>query len=226
MDFENEMITHSKIRPDDYIIDHQEIPHSGEIPNGNEEHFDHVGNNLPTLLSMSKMERLNFECSNPQLLKNCVHGQKWRCVNENGQWRKHKCKFHVQLQSHIAEKLSKYSTKNHKRNCACLLPDGLVYTKMKSSVEPFRKSSRQKRDLSDDEEDIIVVDNVNELNTKKLIEISDSIDSLEERMGNQISDEEMESNVDDDYGESEHVRHKRETVDHISAIIQVRQKYY
>lgn len=44
---------------------------------------------------MSKMARLNYECADPKLSKNCVTGQKWRCINENGQWRKHKCKFHV-----------------------------------------------------------------------------------------------------------------------------------
>lgn len=44
---------------------------------------------------LSKIARLNSECSDPMLLQNCVTGQKWRCVNESGRWRKHKCKFHV-----------------------------------------------------------------------------------------------------------------------------------
>lgn len=43
------------------------------------------------------MARLNSECSDAALQQNCVVGQKWRCVNEGGRWRKHKCKFHVSI---------------------------------------------------------------------------------------------------------------------------------
>lgn len=59
-------------------------------------HIDQIDNNLPILTPfLSKMARLNSECSNPALQANCVAGQKWRCIYEDGQWRKHKCKFHV-----------------------------------------------------------------------------------------------------------------------------------
>lgn len=54
-----------------------------------------LDNNLPFESFMSKTARLNAECSNPGLQENCVVGQKWRCFLEDGQWRKHKCKFHV-----------------------------------------------------------------------------------------------------------------------------------
>lgn len=56
---------------------------------------EQLDNNLPVTPFLSKMARLNSECSNPALQTNCLLGQKWRCVNENGQWRKQKCKFHV-----------------------------------------------------------------------------------------------------------------------------------
>lgn len=105
----------------------------------------------------SKMERLNNECSNPTLQQNCVAGQKWRCINEDGRWRRHKCKFHLQLQSHLAE-INKLSSQN-KRNCACFTPDGLIYTKIKSKRDykhhtlggrnPGHRSRRQRRDLDE-----------------------------------------------------------------------------
>lgn len=65
---------------------------------GLEEEQQH-DNNLPLSPYITKMMRLNSECSDPALLKNCLPGQKWKCVNEEGRWRKHKCKFHVSLQT-------------------------------------------------------------------------------------------------------------------------------
>lgn len=56
---------------------------------------DQFDNNLPPTRYITKMMRLNSECSDPTLLENCRPGQKWKCINENGRWRKHKCKFHV-----------------------------------------------------------------------------------------------------------------------------------
>lgn len=58
---------------------------------------DQLDNNLPIqhMSYQSKVARLNTECSDPEMQKNCVNGQKWRCINEDGRWRKHKCKFHV-----------------------------------------------------------------------------------------------------------------------------------
>lgn len=57
--------------------------------------IEQIDNNLPLTSFKSKMARLNSECSDPLLQANCLPGQKWRCINEDGQWRKHKCKFHV-----------------------------------------------------------------------------------------------------------------------------------
>ncbi|XP_065075177.1 extracellular sulfatase SULF-1 homolog [Ochlerotatus camptorhynchus] len=138
---------------EDYVIDHQEAQHFGV----SEAHHDPLDNHLPMSPFRSKMERLNNECSNPTLQQNCVAGQKWRCINEDGRWRRHKCKFHLQLQSHLAE-INKLSSQN-KRNCACFTPDGLIYTKIKSKRDykhhmlggrnPGHRSRRQKRNLED-----------------------------------------------------------------------------
>uniref|UniRef100_A0A1A9WPE5 Sulfatase N-terminal domain-containing protein n=1 Tax=Glossina brevipalpis TaxID=37001 RepID=A0A1A9WPE5_9MUSC len=92
---------------------------------------DQFDNNLPPTRYITKMMRLNSECSDPTLLENCRPGQKWKCINENGRWRKHKCKFHLQLQHHL-EEISKLPNPQTKRNCACFTPDGVVYTKIKS----------------------------------------------------------------------------------------------
>ncbi|XP_055913011.1 extracellular sulfatase SULF-1 homolog isoform X2 [Eupeodes corollae] len=91
---------------------------------------------------MTKMMRLNSECSDPALLQNCRPGQKWKCVNEAGRWRKHKCKFHLQLQHHLAE-LNKMP-KQSKRNCACFTPDGVVYTKIKTNRDYFGTRLRKR----------------------------------------------------------------------------------
>lgn len=119
--------------------------------------LDQLDNNLPVVPFASKMARLNSECSDPALQTNCIEGQKWRCINEDGQWRKHKCKFHVssphnscimhcfsklyvlqlQLQSHLAE-INKVASPN-KRNCACFTPQGLVYTKIKTKRSYIRR---------------------------------------------------------------------------------------
>lgn len=47
----------------------------------------------------SKVERINSECTDPTLHEDCLPGQKWKCINEDGRWRKHKCKFHVREHS-------------------------------------------------------------------------------------------------------------------------------
>lgn len=63
-----------------------------------------VHNNVHHVPFVSKMARLNSECSDSALQANCVVGQKWRCIREDGQWRKHKCKFDVS--EHLCEKKS------------------------------------------------------------------------------------------------------------------------
>jgi hypothetical protein len=88
------------------------------------------------------LARLNVECANPTLLRDCIPGQKWKCINEDGRWRKHKCKFHREVQNHLAE-VNKYLNVHGKRNCACFTPDGVVYTKIKTEREFFKP--KQKR---------------------------------------------------------------------------------
>lgn len=63
-------------------------------------------------------------------------------MNEDGRWRKHKCKFHREVQNHLAE-VNKYLNVHSKRNCACFTPDGVVYTKIKTEREFFKP--KQKR---------------------------------------------------------------------------------
>jgi hypothetical protein len=76
-------------------------------------------------------------------LQDCIPGQKWKCVYEDSRWRKHKCKFHKEVQDHLAE-INKYlSAQQQQRNCACFTPNGLVYTKIKAEREVFPQ--KQKR---------------------------------------------------------------------------------
>ncbi|EDV93827.1 extracellular sulfatase SULF-1 homolog [Drosophila grimshawi] len=98
-------------------------------------------NNLPLAPYITKMMRLNSECSDPALLKNCLPGQKWKCVNEDGRWRKHKCKFHLQLEHQLAM----MPRKQYQRNCACFTSDGLVYTKIRAPTSTLHSHRLHKR---------------------------------------------------------------------------------
>ncbi|XP_067614126.1 extracellular sulfatase SULF-1 homolog isoform X2 [Eurosta solidaginis] len=115
---------------------------AAEEETGIEDQQDQFGNNLPMAPYMTKMMRLNSECSDPALLENCQRGQKWKCVNEDGRWRKHKCKFHLQ---HHLEEISKFTKKETKRNCACFTPEGVVYTKIKTNRNYFEGDRIRKR---------------------------------------------------------------------------------
>ncbi|XP_030571922.1 extracellular sulfatase SULF-1 homolog [Drosophila novamexicana] len=98
-------------------------------------------NNLPLAPYITKMMRLNSECSDPALLKNCLPGQKWKCVNEEGRWRKHKCKFHLQLEHQLAT----MPRKQYQRNCACFTSSGLVYTKIRAPTTSLHSHRLHKR---------------------------------------------------------------------------------
>lgn len=124
---------------------------------------DQLDNNLPLAPYKNKLARLNIECSDPALTKDCIPGQKWKCINEAGRWRKHKCKFHLQLQDHLAQINKLLSAQQSKRNCACFTPNGVVYTKIKSEQNLFQKTKRvdpkqrlhngrHKRDVYEDDE--------------------------------------------------------------------------
>lgn len=114
----------------------------------------------------SKVDRLNIECSDPELLQNCIPGQKWHCVNENGRWRKHKCKFHAQLQSHL-DAVTQFAAQN-KRNCACFTPDGVVYTRINSDSSSSRRVNsvlRHKRSVTEFDDFINDMKSFKRLNT-------------------------------------------------------------
>ncbi|XP_016990413.2 extracellular sulfatase SULF-1 homolog [Drosophila rhopaloa] len=112
------------------------------VEEGDEEPIDqefHHNNDLPLAPYITKMMRLNSECSDPALLKNCLPGQKWKCVNEEGRWRKHKCKFHLQLEHQLAT----MPRKQYQRNCACFTPDGVVYTKIRAPSAGLHRVSKR-----------------------------------------------------------------------------------
>ncbi|XP_015588020.1 extracellular sulfatase SULF-1 homolog isoform X2 [Cephus cinctus] len=72
----------------------------------------------------SKHERLAIECSRPEVLKNCVPGQQWRCERDSGRWRRHKCRY-------VPSSLTPPSKASKK--CACFTPYGVVYTRLESN---------------------------------------------------------------------------------------------
>uniref|UniRef100_A0A1A9UF31 Sulfatase N-terminal domain-containing protein n=1 Tax=Glossina austeni TaxID=7395 RepID=A0A1A9UF31_GLOAU len=162
-DFDDDEI---KVNQDDDLYTSTDVVDDLETePTDDEIHQqDQFDNNLPPTRYITKMMRLNSECSDPTLLENCRPGQKWKCINENGRWRKHKCKFHLQLQHHL-EEITKLPNPQTKRNCACFTPDGVVYTKIRSEnyvrdqqrirkrTQSFTKRTRrQKRDSEGREE--------------------------------------------------------------------------
>ncbi|GAB0093778.1 Extracellular sulfatase SULF-1 homolog [Sergentomyia squamirostris] len=181
--------------------------HSQETPQ-----HDQLDNNLPVGPFLSKIARLNSECSDPNLHKDCVPGQKWRCVNEDGRWRKHKCKFHMQWQNHLAE-MNRIAASQNKRNCACFVPNGVVYTKLKANhpgkeFHQTRKRSphlaRHKRSIQEQ-----YVDQVPTI-MKELIRVSRSVSEIQEVLTK---------------SQTTHKRTKRdESIDHISSVIEDIQK--
>lgn len=76
---------------------------------------------ISLMLPANKHERLAIECQKLEFQLPCQPGQKWHCVNDNGRWRKHKCKFQIPL-------LPRTITS---KKCACFTPAGVVYTRMK-----------------------------------------------------------------------------------------------
>jgi extracellular sulfatase Sulf len=69
----------------------------------------------------NKLERLSVECALDEMKPPCRMNQKWYCVNDNGRWRKHKCKSAV----HVP-----FNTSKSFRKCACFTEAGLVYRKI------------------------------------------------------------------------------------------------
>lgn len=183
-----------------------------------------MDNNLPPY--QSKLARLNVECADPALLQDCIAGQKWKCINEDGRWRKHKCKFHREVQNHLAE-VNKYLSAQSKRNCACFTPDGVVYTKIKSERDVFqpkqkrfdqRHRSRNKRETNDEVDEIYIDQIPPEF--LDLLRMDEVVENLQNSLLNQ-SDQHVE-----------HSRKKREsdyvaqTIDELNAILGTIEKRY
>lgn len=176
---------------------------------------EQLDNNLPPY--QSKLARLNVECADPSLLQDCVAGQKWKCINEDGRWRKHKCKFHREVQQHLAE-VNKYLSAQSKRNCACFTPDGVVYTKIKSERDVFQPkqkrfepkhrshNGRHKRETAEFDE--IYIDRI-PIEFLDLLRMSEVVENLQNSLLNQ----------------SEHSRKKREvdymtqTIDELNTVL-------
>lgn len=168
-------------------------------------------NNLPPY--QTKLARISVECTtDPSLLHDCVVGQKWKCINEDGRWRKHKCKFYREVQNHLAE-VNKYLNVHSKRNCACFTPDGVVYTKIKTEREFFKPKQkrfdrhrhhlhthhrqRSKRSTTDDADEILIQHLPSEF--LELLSFDRTVGNLQTALLNQ----------------SNHGRSKRETKDYV-----------
>ncbi|XP_050085760.1 extracellular sulfatase SULF-1 homolog isoform X2 [Anopheles aquasalis] len=150
---DSETETHDPKRndhPEDYVIDHQEAHAFDQSPPQHDIHNQQQSLDNTLTPFRSKMDRLNTECSNPALQQNCVPGQKWQCTSEDGRWRKHKCKFHGQLQQHLAEMQKRTGSSGNGRNCACFTPDNFFYTRIKTKRDhtkwqPMRQAVHQRR---------------------------------------------------------------------------------
>jgi extracellular sulfatase Sulf len=163
-------------------------------------------NNLPPY--QSKIARLNVECADPDLLQDCVPNQKWKCINEDGRWRKHKCKFHREVQNHLAE-VNKYLSAQSKRNCACFTESGVVYTKIKSDRDIFQPKQkrhrthlvRSRRETVDEVEEIYIDQIPPEF--VDLLRMDEVVQNLQNAVMNQSET-------------GENSRKKRETTDYVS----------
>uniref|UniRef100_A0A182PCU3 Extracellular sulfatase SULF-1 homolog n=1 Tax=Anopheles epiroticus TaxID=199890 RepID=A0A182PCU3_9DIPT len=198
-----EQMKHNE-HPEDYVIDHQEAHTFDQAPPQHDnQQFD---NNLTPF--RTKMDRLNTECSNPALQQNCIPGQKWQCTSEDGRWRKHKCKFHGQLQQHLAELHKKSNSHANGRNCACFTQDNFFYTKIKTkrdhtkwqpmvTSQPMathqthrRRRTRQKRSLSEPEEgDEVILMEAEGPTMESLIQVAARIDALQRSLYDDDQDE-------------------------------------
>lgn len=186
-----------------------------------------MDNNLPPY--QSKLARLNVECADPALLQDCMAGQKWKCINEEGRWRKHKCKFHREVQNHLAE-VNKYMSAQSKRNCACFTPDGVVYTKIKSERDVFHPkqkrfehkhkvhNNRYKRETGEEKNEIYIDQIPPEF--LDLLRMDEVVENLQNTLLSQT--EEL----------SEHTRKKREadymtqTIDELNSVLGSIEKKY
>uniref|UniRef100_A0A182QDS4 Extracellular sulfatase SULF-1 homolog n=1 Tax=Anopheles farauti TaxID=69004 RepID=A0A182QDS4_9DIPT len=202
------------IHPEDYVIDHQEAHAFDQAPAQHD--IQNLDNHLTPF--RTKMDRLNTECSNPALQQNCVPGQKWQCTSEDGRWRKHKCKFHGQLQQHLAEIHKKTGSFTNGRNCACFTPNNFFYTKIKTkrdhtkmqsiaTAQPTathkhrRRRTRQKRSLEPEQGDEVLLMEAEGPTMTSLVQVAARIDAVERALYSEQVQEE----------ETHHQRLKRDT---------------
>lgn len=149
----------------------------------------------------SKVARINSECEDAALHENCVPGQKWKCINEDGRWRKHKCKFHVSglrislnlvnqrllvFQLQMLHHLEKITKEPNRRNCACFVAKGVVYTKLKAPGQKKHQGEerpvRHKRETADWDDALegesIVINQRTPLGIVKLIQLNEDLDKV------------------------------------------------
>ncbi|XP_053681328.1 extracellular sulfatase SULF-1 homolog [Anopheles nili] len=178
-------------QPEDYVIDHQEAHAFDQAPPQHDNH--QLDNHLSPY--RTKMDRLNTECSNPELQQNCIPGQKWQCTSEDGRWRKHKCKFHGQLQQHLAELHKKTGSQANGRNCACFTQNNFFYTRIKTKrdhtkwqpmVVPNvathqhrRRRTRQKRSPASVEGDEVLLMEAAGSTMESLVQVAARIDAIQ-----------------------------------------------
>nr|XP_040221294.2 extracellular sulfatase SULF-1 homolog [Anopheles coluzzii] len=214
-----ELTKHNE-QPEDYVIDHQEAHTFDQAPPQHDNH--HLDNHLTPF--RTKMDRLNTECSNPALQQNCVPGQKWQCTSEDGRWRKHKCKFHGQLQQHLAEMARKTNGQANGRNCACFTQDNFFYTKIKTkrdhtkwqpmaTGQPMathqhrRRRTRQKRSVSTGlgggEEEQVMLMEAEGPTMESLVQVAARIDALQRSL--------YEGELEEHESEGKRTRSKRDT---------------
>ncbi|CAG9860528.1 unnamed protein product [Phyllotreta striolata] len=103
-----------------------------------------LDNRLLPVLPPSKMERLAVECLRSDMRLPCKRGQKWFCKNDNGKWRRRKCK-----PSTNQDIIPMPSPKAYKK-CACFTQNGLIYKRLPLQTIS-RKSLRLKRHSDLDE---------------------------------------------------------------------------
>ncbi|XP_060516571.1 extracellular sulfatase SULF-1 homolog isoform X2 [Cylas formicarius] len=126
----------------------------------------------------TKLERLSLECLSDDMRFPCQHGQKWYCQNDNGRWRKHKCK--------LTREIIPYNNYDHSRRCACFTPNGLVYKNVPLQSQLMYR--RMKRDV--EVHDILFSrlngSSINNLTTRKkrdeLTHVKNVMDSVESQI--------------------------------------------
>ncbi|CAH2002851.1 unnamed protein product [Acanthoscelides obtectus] len=132
---------------------------------------------LPVPPYSAKLERLAVECMRDDTKLPCKRGQKWFCENDNGRWRRHKCKS-VAPTNVVGLEERGY------RKCACFTPDGLVYKKLPLN-NMTRRDLRMGRIKRDVDLDNILFEQLGEEKIHKMAkrDIEDTLSSLEDTMG-------------------------------------------